>query len=460
MIDMDEQIRTVLSRQADAMVVPDVQPGENIVHVGDLRRPQQRRVWIGVAASLVATLAVGAALVISAGRSGTVTPNDSGSGPSLTTMPVIDGIGTYGLMTLADQSVVAVGVTEGGDRACLLTDWAPKVCDPLPTPVSPVTIPFAHVVQSTLGQPARDVIWGVIQAGFTAVVVSNGVETPVVLSPGNGNGLSGFAQSFESAGAGAHVEIHDSNGTRVQTTPITSTTMSSTDGGSDAWRAAVYQEMSAFGTCATTNDQVGSGSFFNAKTICTHFSGEQPVDGNIVFMLNELPFATLAESVADFTKNGTGNGAAGVPIGTDAVMFVEKSNGVTRRASIVTAKHAVVIYSELLDDKYLPTGDHDLAAVAQDLNKVAGPLIAKAAGANGDGHCILASYIVLEGDTPAGVAQEFNVSVEALKAANVTTPSFETFSVGMKIFIPAQAPFVCTAASPTGGPQDTFPANG
>lgn len=264
--------------------------------------------------------------------------------------------------------------------------------------------------------------------------------------------------------------------------PITSTTMSSTDGGSsavtttalhsttgtvrpldprdEAWRAAVYQHMASFGTCATANVEVGPGTLFNAKTACNHFTDGQPVDGSIVFMLNELPFATLAESVADFTKNGTGNGAAGVPIGTDAVMFVEKSNGVTRRASIVTAKHAVVIYSELLDDKYLPTGDHDLAAVAQDLNKVAGPLIAKAAGANGDGHCILASYIVLEGDTPAGVAQKFNVSMEALKAANVTTPSFETFSVGMKIFIPAQAPFVCTAASPTGGPQDTFPANG
>jgi hypothetical protein len=64
------------------------------------------------------------------------------------------------------------------------------------------------------------VIWGVIQAGFTAVLVSNGVQTPVVLSPGNGNGLSGFAQSFESAGADAHVEIHDSNGAVVQTAAI------------------------------------------------------------------------------------------------------------------------------------------------------------------------------------------------------------------------------------------------
>lgn len=398
MIDMDEKIRTVLSRQADAMVVPDVQPGENIVYVGDLRRPQPRT-WIGVAASLVATLAVGAALVISAGRSGTVTPNDSGSGPSLTTMPVIDGIGTYGSMTLADQSVVAVGVTEGGDRACLLTEWAPKVCEPLPTPVSPVTIPFAHVLQSSLGQPARHVIWGVIQAGFTAVVVSKGVETPVVLSPGNGNGLSGFAQSYESAGAGARVEIHDSSGAVVQTTAITSMTMSSTDGGSsavtttafhtttgtvrpldardEAWRAAVYQAMASFGSCATTDDYlVDSGTSFKATTICTHFSDGQPVDGNLVFILHELRFNTLDESVADWTKNGNGNGASGVPIGSDTMMFAETNNGLTRRVSIVTAKHAIVIQAEMVEDRYLPTGDQDLTTVAQDLNTLADLILA------------------------------------------------------------------------------------
>jgi hypothetical protein len=126
-------------------------------------------------------------------------------------------------MTLADRSVVAVGVTDAGDQACLLTDWAPKVCDPLPTPVSPVTIPFAHVFESTLGQPQRHVIWGVIQSGFTAVLVSNGVQTPVVRSPRSGNGLSGFAQTVSAAGPGAHLEIRDSNGTVVQTTALAAT---------------------------------------------------------------------------------------------------------------------------------------------------------------------------------------------------------------------------------------------
>jgi hypothetical protein len=185
--------------------------------------------WMASAAAatvLVAGLgAVGIALNARHNASSPLSPGAQATTPvdtaePITSTPVIDGIGTYGSMTLADHSIVAVGVTDGGGQACLLTDWALKVCDPLPTPVSPSTIPFAHVVQSTLGQPARHVIWGVIQAGFTAVLVNNGVQTPVVLSPQNGNGLSGFAQSFESTGAGAQIEIRDSNGAVVQTTAI------------------------------------------------------------------------------------------------------------------------------------------------------------------------------------------------------------------------------------------------
>ena len=218
----------------------------------------------------------------------------------------------------------------------------------------------------------------------------------------------------------------------------------------DAWQAAVYQEMSAFGTCATANVEVGPGTLFNAKTACNHFSDGQPVDGNIVFTLEELPFPTLADSVANWTKNGTGSGAPGVPLGKDAVMFVEKRNGVTRQVSIVTATHAVNIYSELIDDKYLPTGDHDLTAVAQDLNKVAGTIL----HLPHETKCTPGTYVVQKGDTPAGLAHTFNLTVEELNAANAANPSFEAFPVGSKIAVP------CSTQVPAGLPEDTTPTTG
>jgi len=74
--------------------------------------------------------------------------------------------------------------------------------------------------------------------------------------------------------------------------------------------------------------------------------------------------------------------------------------------------------------------------------------------------CILQTLIVNKGDTPAGVAQQFGVTVAALKAANVTTPSFEAFPVGLKIIIPPKPQYKCTASNPTGGPQDTIPPKG
>jgi len=66
-----------------------------------------------------------------------------------------------------------------------------------------------------------------------------------------------------------------------------------------------------------------------------------------------------------------------------------------------------------------------------------------------DGGCYLASYVVLDGDTVAGVAQRFNVSVEALKAVNATNPSFAAFPVGSTVFIPLKTPFACTGSPST-----------
>lgn len=217
----------------------------------------------------------------------------------------------------------------------------------------------------------------------------------------------------------------------------------------EAWRAAVYQEMSTFGTCATANVEVGPGTLFNAKTACNHFSGGQPVDGNIVFIINELPFPTLADSVADWTKNGTSNGAPGIPLGKDAVMFVEKSNGVTRRVAIVTAKHEITINSELIDDKYLPTGDHDLAVVGQNLERVASKVLRENTQCAGVG-----TTTVMKGDTPAGIARTFGLTVEELKAANARNPSFAVLSVGSTVIIP------CSVSTSISAPEGSTATTG
>ncbi len=264
-----------------------------------------------------------------------------------------------------------------------------------------------------------------------------------------------------SPGAQTAMSSIDGGSSASTTTSIVTTTGTPrpVDARDDAWRAAVYQEMESFGTCATTDYGVGSGPQFSAKTICTHFLGDQPVDGNLVFVLEALP-DTIDTSSLGWQQRKAGFDTPGVSVGTDALMFVETSNGVARRVAIVTPKHMILVAAELIDDQYVPSGDHDLTVAAQDLNKVADSILEKAAGAAGDGHCVLASYIVLEGDTPAGVAQTFDVTVEALKAANVTNPSFDAFPVGSTIFIPSKTPFVCSTPTPTGGPHDTTPSNG
>jgi hypothetical protein len=145
----------------------------------------------------------------------------------------------------------------------------------------------------------------------------------------------------------------------------------------EAWRAAVYHEMSSFGTCATTDHGVGTGAEFSAVTICNHFEGDQPVDGNLVFVLQALP-TTTDTSTTDWQQNlaGAGFNTAGVPVGSDGMMFVETSHGLTRRVAIVTPKRVISVAAELIDDKYLPSGDHDLSVAAQDLNKVADSILA------------------------------------------------------------------------------------
>lgn len=52
------------------------------------------------------------------------------------------------------------------------------------------------------------------------------------------------------------------------------------------------------------------------------------------------------------------------------------------------------------------------------------------------GSCIDGSYILQDGDTPAGLAVKFDLSVEALDFANVHTPGYDDFIVGTRVLIP------------------------
>jgi hypothetical protein len=50
--------------------------------------------------------------------------------------------------------------------------------------------------------------------------------------------------------------------------------------------------------------------------------------------------------------------------------------------------------------------------------------------------CQLASYSVQSGDTLASVAMAYGVSLDAVMSANVATPDFDAFGIGLEIVIP------------------------
>ncbi len=58
--------------------------------------------------------------------------------------------------------------------------------------------------------------------------------------------------------------------------------------------------------------------------------------------------------------------------------------------------------------------------------------------ASGDG-CAPGSYTIEDGDFEGRVATKFDVTVEALRAANANTPDYGVFYVGLPIVIPAKA---------------------
>ncbi len=54
-------------------------------------------------------------------------------------------------------------------------------------------------------------------------------------------------------------------------------------------------------------------------------------------------------------------------------------------------------------------------------------------------NCDQGDYTIAEGDFEGKVATNFDVTVEALRAANASTPNYSSFYPGLVIVIPAKA---------------------
>jgi len=164
--------------------------------------------------------------------------------------------------------------------------------------------------------------------------------------------------------------------TAVTTTGVITLAPSQTvDARDEAWRAAVYEEMASFGTCAIADRTAGSDVLFVSRVTCNHFSDGQPVDGNLVFDLSKLP-ANVDTNLAGWQQGVAGFDTPGEQVGGNAEMFVETSGGTVRRVAIVTPTHVIRIIPELVESEYLPSGDA-LAVAAQHLNLLADSILAK-----------------------------------------------------------------------------------
>jgi len=54
-------------------------------------------------------------------------------------------------------------------------------------------------------------------------------------------------------------------------------------------------------------------------------------------------------------------------------------------------------------------------------------------------NCSQGTYTLVDGDYPGKVASKFDVTVDALNAANVNTPGYSAFYVTLEIAIPAKS---------------------
>jgi LysM repeat protein len=77
-----------------------------------------------------------------------------------------------------------------------------------------------------------------------------------------------------------------------------------------------------------------------------------------------------------------------------------------------------------------PTG-----GTTEDGNQI-GTVAPVATGEATDDRCVAGRYTVVDGDYPIGVAQKFDVSIDALNQANTNTVGYSTFYTGLEIIIP------------------------
>ncbi|HYN35092.1 MAG TPA: LysM peptidoglycan-binding domain-containing protein [Ilumatobacteraceae bacterium] len=91
--------------------------------------------------------------------------------------------------------------------------------------------------------------------------------------------------------------------------------------------------------------------------------------------------------------------------------------------------------------KIPPGGTAPGAAVAEDATATAGSATTAPAGTIPDAgdNCSQGDYTIADGDFEGKVATNFDVTVEALRAANASTPNYSSFYPGLVIVIPAKA---------------------
>lgn len=129
---------------------------------------------------------------------------------------VAGGVSSLGLFPLADGVSAEVGLS-GAQDICLLQRSVLISCVPLERTPSP-----AQIVPMGYDALGRQVIWGVIQQGFSAVLVAaDGTETLAARSRRNANGLYGFGVLRLDIATKAKIVIRDANGNAVQTTDLT-----------------------------------------------------------------------------------------------------------------------------------------------------------------------------------------------------------------------------------------------
>lgn len=187
--------------------------------------------------------------------------------------------------------------------------------------------------------------------------------------------VGGLALAQRRSPGTASTAVPDDSIAVTTTGVITLVPSQTVDARDEAWRAAVYEEMASFGTCAIADRTAGSDVLFVSRVTCNHFSDGKPVDGNLVFDLSKLP-ANVDTNLAGWQQGVAGFDTPGEQVGGNAEMFVETSGGTVRRVAIVTPTHLIRITPELVESEYLPSGDA-LAVAAQHLSLLADSILAK-----------------------------------------------------------------------------------